>query len=327
MKVRFFGTRGSTPGTLLMQKHYGFNTTCIEVVSQCLPDKWALAIDTGTGFTQLSRDRIQSHPNMAVLYTHYHHDHTQGIFLAPHAYAPHARLRLYGPSEHKVGPREVMETLFRAPLFPVEFAKLQDRVECKPLEHIGTQVLVVHPEAGFHLLPLGKYRSAAKNGKQLQLGSRRESIKECLVVKMYKTVHPEYTVSYRFEEMPTGHTFVFLTDHENTAGIPHELLEHVRGAHLLVQDAQYSEAMYQTKTAGYGHGTPEYCVQLAMRGEVELLGITHHDPTAIDSDVESRLREAINFLRKSIEPKALRGVFACRDYQSYEFSSETLNFK
>lgn len=319
MKVTLYGTRGSTPGTNEDQLRYGGNTTCLRIKSECLPSAVALALDTGTGFTRMSRETIKSHPSVVVLYTHYHHDHTQGIFLAPHAFMEHASLRLYGPHEHDVGPRQIMETLIRPPFFPVEFEKLDDRVECKPLKHIGTQVLVVHPKVGFNLVRFSEYRRAVKNGRQLSPSSGKLWLDECLVISMYKTTHPEYTVSYRFEEKPTGKVFVFLTDHENTDGIPNDLLSHVKDADLLVQDGQYSEEVYQTRTSGFGHGTPDYCAKLAIRGGVKRLGITHHDPFASDDEVDKRIEEARKYaFNSNIEPGALKEIFGCADHMEVE---------
>ena len=312
MRVTFYGTRGSTPTARADQRRFGGNTTCLRVESDCIPDGWGIVVDSGSGFTQLSHDLISSHPQLCVLYTHYHHDHTQGIFLAPHVFAPHASMRLYGPHEHDIGPKEVMERLFHQPLFPVEYAMVSRQIVCRNLKHIGTQVLVVHPEAGFHVLPIAKYHNAVEDGDQLSLGTRRESVRDCLVITMFKTVHPEYTVSYRFNEMPTGKQFVFLTDHENTAGIPKELGRHVADADLLVQDAQYSKEVYLARTAGFGHGTPEYCAILALSGRVKRLGLTHHDPTADDSTVETRVYEAERY-RQENDNGILQEVFGCAD--------------
>ncbi|MBU2258088.1 MAG: hypothetical protein KJ926_03090, partial [Candidatus Omnitrophica bacterium] len=76
--------------------------------------------------------------------------------------------------------------------------------------------------------------------KQLTFGKRHFPVNECLIIKMLKAEHPEYTVSYRFEEMPTEKVFVFLTDHENTDGFPAKLLGHIKGADLIIQDCQFS---------------------------------------------------------------------------------------
>jgi hypothetical protein len=87
---------------------------------------------------------------------------------------------------------------------------------------------------------------------------------------MIKTAHPEHTISYRFEERPTGKTFVFLTDHENTDGISNALRDHISGADLFIGDAQYDRPTYEARTAGYGHGTGEYVTRLG-----EYCGVGH----------------------------------------------------
>lgn len=315
MKVTFFGTRGSTPVSDPRSVRYGGNTTCLRIESECLPKGWAFAVDTGSGFVPLSK-RLLSEKimNIGVIYTHWHHDHTQGILLAPHTFIPTADVRLWGPKEHGIGPLEVLEGLMKPPLFPVNYVKVRHHIKTIPLPHVGTQVMVIHPKGQFHLMDIHRYRSRIALGKQLQLGDGHYPVEECLVIFMYKTEHPEYTVSFRFEEKPTGRTFVFLTDHENTASLPKELLEHVRGAHLLVQDGQYAENVYRTQTAGFGHGTPEYCAEVMVSAEAEKLGITHHDPSATDEDVAERIKEAQAKASELGVTNAEERIFGCADY-------------
>jgi len=318
MEVTVYGTRGSTPGQPRGSQRYGGNTTCLRVESPCLPKNFALAIDAGSGFVDLSKDVAKEKIfNLGVIFTHYHHDHTQGLFLAPHTYMG-KHVPVWGPYEHNEGPEEVLEKLMRRPLFPVEFEGVKDRFDCKPLRHVGTQVLIFHPEAGHQLVKLAAYQRALRNGRRLSSRNGEFKIDECLVVKMYLTSHPEYTVSYRFEEMPTKRTFVFLTDHEVTAGFPRDLIAHLHGAHLLIQDGQYSQERYNNETAGFGHGTPEYCAATAAAAGVERLGITHHDPGATDADIEDRVSEAQRHAEERGKPELVEHIFACADYSKYQ---------
>jgi ribonuclease BN (tRNA processing enzyme) len=135
---------------------------------------------------------------------------------------------------------------------------------------------------------------------------------------MYKTTHPEQTVSFRIEERPTGKVFVFLTDHECTAALPANLLKHVQGADLLVQDGQYPMDAYETRFGGFGHATPEYCATVAHRAEVKRLGITHHDINATDADVGLRLAEAKRQARELGNPRLAESIFACACYQKID---------
>lgn len=318
MKVKLYGTRGSIPIARENSVKYGGNTTCVRVMSDCIGAGNALVIDTGSGYRELSRDLLKEGVmKVNILYTHYHHDHTQGLLLAPHTYIPSSRVTVWGPKEHDMGPDEVFSDLMKQPHFPVPYRKVRHRFDCHNLCNIGTQVLVIHPTGGFLLANVDEFESAAANGKQLLFGNgQKYSIKECLVVRMYKTVHPEYTVSYRFEENPTGLVFVFLTDHENTDGFSADLRAHLSGAHLLIQDAQYSRERYEAQTAGYGHGTPDYCVRTAAAGGVYYLGLTHHDPDASDNDVIARLEEANKYAQQHA-PELFGRIFACYDYLEF----------
>lgn len=317
-QVKMYGTRGSTAGQP-RGSVYGMHTTCLRILSDRIPTDWALAVDTGSGFPDLSKDLFQEgKKKVCVVYTHWHWDHTIGLPLAPHTFGAEEFL-VFGPKEHKVGPREILSSLMTAPVFPVEFAKLQHRFTFKPLEKIGTQVLVIHPEAGFHLLPIHVYNKALGNGRTFDVRAfGKVRIDECLTVFMYKTDHPEYTVSYGFFEGSTKRKLVFLTDHEAMSAHPSDLLNHVTGAHVLIQDAQYSKVQYEKGgKAGFGHGTPEYCADLAIAAGVERLYLTHHDPDATDDDIDARVAEAAQYAREHGNPELAENIAPAKDYETY----------
>ncbi len=319
MKATLYGTRGSVPVCGKQYEQHGGNTTCLRIESECLPPGWALVTDAGSGFVPLSQQLYgEGIMNVAVLFTHYHHDHTQGLPLATHTHHPATTMRVWGPKEHNSGPLEELRRLMKAPVFPVPFEKVEHRFKCTPLNHIGTQVLVIHPKAGFHLLKVSAYHKYVYGDKQLPLGEAgRYDVSECLVIFMHKTEHPEYSVSFRFEEKPTSRACVFLTDHEKTAGLSKDLLRHVKGANLLLQDCQYSDKVYLERV-NFGHGTPEYCADLMAAAKVERMGLTHHDPLATDVDIAKRVEEArIKATSLGIENADDR-IFSCADYTTFE---------
>lgn len=316
MYVKTYGTRGSIPISNRDSIKFGGNTTSLQILSNCIPSGNALVVDAGSGYVPLCRDLLSvGVMRVNVVFTHYHHDHTQGVVLAPHTFIPSAHMDIWGPKEHATGPQEVLATIMQQPFFPVEYAMVRHRFNCHSMENIGTQVLAVHPKGGFLLLRVYVFEQAESDNKQLAFGNGRYPIGECLVIRMYKTKHPEYTVSYRFEERPTGRIFVFLTDHENTVAFPGDLLKHLTGAHLLIQDAQYSEERYRKQAAGFGHGTPEYCVDTAIAAGIGRLGLTHHDPYASDQNVAERLEDAF---RRAESTGLFSDLFACADYQTIE---------
>ena len=321
LKVETYGTRGSIAVAGSAYLEFGGNTTCLRIHSDCIPAGEALILDMGTGFYQCSRQLVNDGIfTITILLTHGHTDHTEGIKMAPHVYIPKSLIRLYGVKEHGCGPRELLRDIMKEPHFPVHSARVQHRFEFYPIEHIGTEVFLQHPKAGRTLIPVYKLEELRAEGRQIPIGKKRVDLSECLEISMYKTRHPEYTISYRVTEHPTGKVFVFLTDHENTEGFPKDLLGHVSNADMLIADAQYSEERYLNMTSGFGHGTPQYCAELFLRAKAGKLGLTHHDPLACDADIHARLAEAQAYaVKKGVaQQEAEQRIFACRDYGVYE---------
>ena len=323
MHVKMRGTRGSVPVAGLDHIYFGGNTTCIQIESECIPaDSWLL-VDTGTGAIPLSREALAAGiKHLRVLCTHSHHDHTQGLLLMPQLYIPGIKYYFYGPEENGVGPAEVIRDLMTPPKHPVDFAEVSNDLSFKTIEHPSKMVMVIHPEGGYRLMVVDEFlKVEASVGSdepaQVRMGKNgKYALRECLVVRMYRSNHPERTICYRFEERPTGKVFVFLTDHENTDGISAKMREHLSGADLLVMDAQYSREVYDKRTAGFGHGTPDYCVRVAHAVGAKRLGLTHHDPMATDNDIWAIEDEAY----KHAEAIGYVGeIAALRDYVSADF--------
>ena len=311
MKIKFAGTRGSVPIANPESVNYGGNTTCVRIVSECLPPKFALIVDAGTGFVPISTELLKEGvEEVTVLFSHYHHDHTQGIFLSPILFMKTIKLRLFGPIESDVGPQEMMKSLMKSPFFPVDYREVGSHITCRGFDFPRTWVCLFHPKGGCKIMNVDEYERLVTSGKTLPIGNGKYPVKDCLVVTMRKACHPESTISYRFEEKPTGKVFVFLTDHENEDGIPLSLKNHLRDVFLLVMDSQYTRAMYEKRTAGFGHGTADYCVRIAKEVGAKKLGLTHHNPESTDADIEAILAEGMATMNgEKME------IFACHDYQ------------
>ena len=92
LRVRFWGVRGSypTPGETTVK--YGGNTASVEVQA----GERTILLDAGTGIIPLGRElaRTKRAGELLLLFSHLHHDHTQGFpFFVP-AYLPSARLHI-----------------------------------------------------------------------------------------------------------------------------------------------------------------------------------------------------------------------------------------
>lgn len=283
-----------------------------------------VVIDGGSGFVPCSVDLFREghsgeKKDIRLFFTHAHHDHNQGVPLSPFLYAKDkdgeylADLTFYGPVDSGVGPKEVLERIMVQPLFPKHLKEVGSHLKFKGFDFPRNFVIVIHPQGGLKVLNVDEYRKLVGKGDYLPINKGKYPVGECMVITMHKSQHPEQTVSYRFEEMPTRKVFVIATDHENEPGIPTSFLEHLRGVNLLVMDSQYTEDKYQKMACGWGHGTPDYCAKVALAVKAERLGLTHHDPFSTDQDIETILGMAHDKLLDS----AIK-VFACKDYEMVE---------
>jgi ribonuclease BN (tRNA processing enzyme) len=113
--------------------------------------------------------------------------------------------------------------------------------------------------------------------------------------------------------MDDGKVFAFLTDNENEDGIPTGLKNHVKNADLLIIDSQYRRSTYDNGQCGFGHGTADYAVKVALNCGVKRLGLSHHDPSSTDQDIKEILQEAVAH-RNSMDSESKLEIFACADY-------------
>ena len=266
---------------------------------------------------------------VVVVYTHVHLDHIIGMTTAFQvAFNPRLPVHLIGPVDQGVGPKEMMEHLFKPPFFPASYRQVASHFTYSPLKEPSTFVILIHPKGGLKIMGVDDYQRLVAKKARMPFGTSRSKqswpLAECLVIRMLKTDHPQMTVSYRIDEMPTGKSFVFLTDNEAMDGIPQAYLRHLRGADLLILDVQYTEAAYYGYTAGFGHAWAGFAIKLANATGVLRLGTTHHDPFSTDQDVADIVGEirrlATESIGKAESPAGLilpNNIFSCVDYGRY----------
>lgn len=160
MQVKIYGTRGSIPVASPECVKYGGNTTCLRVLSDLIPTDTALVIDAGSGYVPMASELMKDGAikNVVVLFTHYHHDHTMGLLLAPTTFIPNYRMRLIGPIDQGIGPKEMLEHIMRPPFFPVSHKKVSHRFHCGDgLDIPETKVILIHPKGGVKILDVNEF--------------------------------------------------------------------------------------------------------------------------------------------------------------------------
>lgn len=272
LKVKFWGVRGSypTPGASTIK--YGGNTACVEITA----GNRTVILDAGTGIIPLGRELARRAAiekrgvELLLLFSHLHHDHTQGFpFFVP-AYLPNARLHIFGPGGTPETLKQILEHNQSAEIFPVS---LRDMAATKNIQSVQESQVIVWDEDGL--------RAAGPTSRLSD---------DALVIRIHKSyAHPGGVFIYRISWH--GKSVVYATDTEGYIGTDRRLVAFARDADILIHDAQYSEAHYAGQlagfpsTQGFGHSTATMACEVAASAETGQLILFHHDPSYSDEMV------------------------------------------
>lgn len=239
--MKFWGVRGSLPTPGPATVRYGGNTICIEL--RCGPH--LLILDAGSGLRELG-DALAARGlpiDADILLSHTHLDHICGLPFFPAMFDPMARLRFWGG--HLAPPgggiAEALMLSWSAPLMPDMDAEFR--------AHFTFHDFVA--------------------GEQLQL-------QPDLAVDTTALRHPGNAVGYRINW--GGLSVCYITDTEHSEdGLDRNLVRFVDHADVMIYDASYTEAEYQSRV-GWGHSTWQAGARLADAAAVGRLVLFHHDP-------------------------------------------------
>lgn len=245
LTARFWGVRGSIPTPQAGMLGVGGNTSCVEVRA---PDGSVLVLDAGTGIRALgyalAAEAAGEPMTIHVVLSHFHWDHLQGLpFFAP-LFSPSHDIRFYAVTDDGRLDR-LLHGQMCFPYFPVPFSDLAASTKTVSL----------------------------REGEAFEVGP--------MTVRPFPVNHPQGAHGFRIE--CGGATLVYATDYEHgVASFDAGLREAVRGADVLISDAQYTPDEYRLR-AGWGHTTWEKAAQLARDADVGRLYLFHHDPAHDDA--------------------------------------------
>jgi len=249
LNVTFHGVRGSTPCHGDEVRRYGGNTSCVSVAA---PGEDPLVFDLGTGLRYFGRTLPHDGTfHGTCLLTHLHWDHTQGLpFFVP-ILKPGATFDVYGPRQEDGGTVEAAMREFMAPPhFPVALEQLPGKIR-------------------FHDVGDDRFRVGGF------------SVTSRLIP------HVGNTLGFRVEW--NGISVAYLSDHQQpydgSFGVTDGALDLVRGADLVIHDAQYTPHEFAHKS-NWGHCTIDYAVWLAAEAGAKRLALFHHDPTRHDDAID-----------------------------------------
>lgn len=266
MKVRFWGVRGSYPTPGAGTVKYGGNTACVEVQA----GSRTVILDAGTGIIPLGRElaRTKRASELLLLFSHLHHDHTQGFpFFVP-AYLPNAKLHIYGPDGTHESLKNVLERNQSSETFPVS---LRDMSSSKDIQAVRESQVIVWDEAG------------------VRVGESAMGVSdEAIIIRIHKSyAHPGGVFVYRITWR--GKSVVYATDTEGYVGTDKRLVKFAKDADVLIHDAQYLDEHYWgvlegfPSTQGYGHSTVTMACEVAASAGTGKLVLFHHDPSYTDA--------------------------------------------
>lgn len=267
LRVKFWGVRGSYPAPGAETVKYGGNTACVEIRA----GERTIILDAGTGIIPLGRELARRRTlEVVLLFSHLHHDHTQGFpFFVP-AYMPNAKLHVFGPDGTHESLKNVLEHNQSSETFPIS---LREMASSKEIQSVGESQIVVWNEAGVRVV-----------------GSTVGVEDDAVVIRIHKSyAHPGGVYIYRITWR--GKSVVYATDTEGYVGTDRKLVQFAKQADVLIHDAQYLEAHYRGQlagfppTQGYGHSTVTMACDVALASEAGQLILFHHDPSYSDAMV------------------------------------------
>ncbi|GAB3378151.1 MBL fold metallo-hydrolase [Massilia agri] len=272
MKFRFWGVRGSIPSPGPRTARYGGNTTCIEVRTD---DGTLIILDGGTGLFPLAQHLLGKLPVHANIFiTHSHWDHIHGLPFFTPLFIKGSRVRLHGAHDPVTGHgiEHVMGVQLQNSYFPVSETQMDATIEYRTLD-IGVPIEVGDAQV----------QNVVMNHPVTNLGYRIACRGRSL---FFTGDHEPWHNPYAPDDPAFDACEAHLAARQDAIDAA------MRGVDALIVDCSYTREEYPSK-AGWGHGTFDAAIEMALRVGAKHLYCTHHEPTRSDDDLEAAFADVL----------------------------------
>jgi phosphoribosyl 1,2-cyclic phosphodiesterase len=246
VRVRFLGVRGSTPAPGADYVRYGGHTSCVAVTPDG-GDRPTLVLDAGTGLRMLTGLLEGSAYDGAIVLSHLHWDHMQGIPFFAAGDREDARVDLYVPAQEGRSGRDLVAQSLAPPAFPITPEGLRGRW-------------------GFHALDSGSHEI------------------EGFAVSAVEIEHKGGR-TFALRVADAHGSMAYLPDHAPAAGMSDDLGELLAGVDVLVHDAQFLEGE-RPVAVDYGHATVQDSLKLGADCGAGTVVLFHHSPVRSDAALD-----------------------------------------